>query len=183
GACTTGAAEPPSTVSAAGVSSPPGSSPPRSSAVVPDTSQAKVTIGGVPDEPGVAAALFRALAEEMINVDMIVQNVSDNGETDISFTVPSEQLPTARDITQRLATEIGAGGVTTDETIGRVSVVGAGMASNPGVAATMFETLSNNGINIGMISTSAIRISCVVEGTRVDEATIALHHAFELDVG
>lgn len=150
------------------------------SAVVPDTSQAKVTIGGVPDEPGVAAALFRALADDIINVDMIVQNVSENGETDISFTVPREQLVAAQEITQRLAVEIGAGDVTTDETIGRVSVVGAGMASNPGVAATMFETLSNNGINIEMISTSAIRISCVVAGAHVDEATVALHDAFSL---
>jgi aspartate kinase len=151
-------------------------------AVVPDTSQAKVTITGVPDEPGVAARLFRALADAEVNVDMIVQNVSHEGaKTDISFTVTREQLPEGTDVTQRLAAELGAGVVTTDDTIGRVSVVGAGMAADPGVAATMFETLSSIGVNIGMISTSAIRISCVVEEDQVDRATIALHDAFQLE--
>jgi aspartate kinase len=152
------------------------------SAVVPDTSQAKVTITGVPDEPGVAARLFRALADAAVNVDMIVQNVSLEGNrTDISFTVPREHLAAGNDVTQRLATELGAGVVSTDDTVGRVSVVGAGMASNPGVAATMFETLSSNGVNIDMISTSAIRISCVVREDQVDKATVALHDAFQLE--
>lgn len=151
------------------------------SAVVPDTSQAKVTISGVPDKPGIAAELFRALADAAVNVDMIVQNVSDHGVTDISFTVPREHLPVATEITSDMAGQIGAGTVRTDASIGRVSVVGAGMASNPGVAATMFETLSNHGINIEMISTSAIRISCVVAEADVDRATIALHDAFELE--
>lgn len=151
------------------------------SAVVPDTSQAKVTITGVPDEPGVAARLFRALADAAVNVDMIVQNVSLEGnKTDISFTVPREHLAAGNDVTQRLAAELGAGIVSTDDTVGRVSVVGAGMASNPGVAATMFETLSASGVNIDMISTSAIRISCVVQEDQVDKATIALHDAFQL---
>jgi aspartate kinase len=151
------------------------------SAVVPDTSQAKVTITGVPDEPGVAARLFRALADADVNVDMIVQNVSHQGaKTDISFTVPAEQLSEGTDVTTRIGTELGAGEVSTDDSIGRVSVVGAGMASNPGVAATLFETLSRNGINIEMISTSAIRISCVVDEDAVDRATVALHDAFQL---
>jgi aspartate kinase len=153
------------------------------SAVVPDTSQAKVTITGVPDKPGIAAELFRALADANVNVDMIVQNVSDHGVTDISFTVPREHLVAATTITSEMAAHIGAQKVATDDSIGRVSVVGAGMASNPGVAATMFETLSNNGVNIEMISTSAIRISCVIAEVDVDRATVALHDAFELGQG
>lgn len=151
------------------------------SAVVPDTSQAKVTLESVPDKPGVAASLFRALADAAVNVDMIVQNVSlHDAMTDISFTVPREQLAEGTEITERYCAEIGAAGVTTNASIGRVSVVGAGMASNPGVAATMFETLSAEGVNIEMISTSAIRISCVIAEADVDRATVALHGAFEL---
>ncbi len=153
------------------------------SAVVPDTSQAKVTITRVPDEPGVAARRFRALADEDVNVDMIVQNVSlENGKTDISFTVPRDQIAASSVVAERIAGELNAGTVSTDDTIGRVSLVGAGMASNPGVAATMFETLSAHRINIEMISTSAIRISCVVAEQEVDEATVALHDAFELEL-
>ena len=125
----------------------------------------------------------RQLADRDVNVDMIVQNTSEEGVTDISFTVPSEQLEIGKEITSEAATVIGAQGVDTDNTIGRVSVVGAGMASNPGVAATIFETLSNNRINIGMISTSAIRVSCVVAREDVERATEALHKAFELDKG
>jgi aspartate kinase len=150
------------------------------SAVVDDDSEAKVTVSGVPDRPGIAARLFRALAEQDINVDMIVQNVSDHGVTDISFTVPREDLDEGSRITQEVAEEIGAGGVTTDDRIGRVSLVGAGMKSNPGVAATMFETLAGEGVNIEMISTSAIRISCVVPEDDLVRAVAALHEAFEL---
>jgi len=150
------------------------------SAVVPDTSQSKVTVSGVPDKPGIAAELFRPLADQGVNVDMIVQNTSEQGVTDISFTVPSEQLVIGTEITTEAAKTIGAQGVTTDDTIGRVSVVGAGMAGNPGVAATIFETLSDEGVNIGMISTSAIRVSCVVGKEDVERATVALHQAFEL---
>ncbi|MCB0995853.1 MAG: aspartate kinase [Acidimicrobiales bacterium] len=151
------------------------------SAVVPDTSQAKVTISGVPDQPGIAATVFRALAERNVNVDMIVQNVSEHGKTDISFTVPKDDLEASTEVGAHLVAEIGAGGVVSDRDIGRVSVVGAGMQSNPGVAATMFETLADIGVNIEMISTSAIRISCVVLGDDVDRATAALHNAFGLD--
>ncbi|MGI9622068.1 MAG: aspartate kinase [Acidimicrobiales bacterium] len=151
-------------------------------AVVPDTSQAKLTVAGVRDEPGVAARLFRSLADAEINVDMIVQNVSvEDKSTDISFTLPREQLDIGAEVTRSVAAELGAGEVTTDADIGRVSVVGAGMASNPGVAAQMFETLSESDVNIEMISTSAIRISCVVSEDQVDRATVALHGAFELD--
>ena len=110
------------------------------SAVVPDVSQAKLTVASVPDKPGVAASLVRALADDEINVDMIVQNVAENGQTDISFTVPHEQLAQAEAITATISEEIGAGGIGSDPDIGRVSVVGAGMANNPVVAATIFET-------------------------------------------
>ena len=151
------------------------------SGVVGDDSEAKVTITGVPDRPGVAATLFRGLADAAINVDMIVQNVSEHGITDISFTVPKDDLDQGMLLTQALSSSIGATGVTSDATIAKVSLVGAGMKSNPGVAATVFETLSEAGINIEMISTSAIRISCVVAGEHSDDAVAALHAAFGLD--
>src|SRR4029079_17997785 len=112
------------------------------SAVGHDSSEAEVTIAGVPDKPGIAAQLFRSLADADVNVDMIVQNVSDHGVTDISFTVPREALAVATSITSEISADIGATGVTTDASIGKVSLVGAGMKSNPGVAATMFETLA-----------------------------------------
>ena len=151
------------------------------SAVVHDSSEAKVTLAGVPDKPGIAARVFRTLADADINVDMIVQNVSDHGVTDISFTVPRDMLAEATDITGAIASDIGAVGVTTDGSIAKISLVGAGMKSNPGVAATMFETLADNGINIEMISTSAIRISCVVDESNIERAAQVLHTAFGLD--
>lgn len=150
------------------------------SAVVDDDSEAKVTITGVPDRPGIAASLFRRLADADVNVDMIVQNVSEDGVTDISYTAPKEDLDTSLAITRGLADEIGATGVTSDSAIARVSVVGAGMKSNPGVAATMFETLAGNGINIEMISTSAIRISCVIAADQLERAVVVLHDAYGL---
>lgn len=150
------------------------------SAVVDDDSEAKVTITGVPDRPGIAASLFRRLADSNVNVDMIVQNVSEDGVTDISYTAPKEDLGTSLAITEALAEEIGATGVTADSGIARVSVVGAGMKSNPGVAATMFETLAGNGINIEMISTSAIRISCVIAAEQLEQAVVVLHDAYGL---
>ncbi len=151
------------------------------SAVTHDTSEAKITVPGVPDRPGIAGTLFRRLADLDVNVDMIVQNISDAGVTDISFTVPRGQLDVSISVAQRLAREIEAGDVSADATIARVSLIGAGMKSNPGVAATMFETLGAAGINIEMISTSAIRISCVVRENDVVSAVSALHDAFALD--
>jgi len=151
------------------------------SAVVDDSSEAKVTVTGVPDHPGIAARVFRELADVDVNVDMIVQNVSDHGVTDISFTVPKADLARGTEICQRLADEIGATGVSSDRDIARVSIVGAGMKSNPGVAATMFEVLAGEGINIDMISTSAIRISCVVREGQIERAVQSLHTAFGLD--
>jgi aspartate kinase len=151
------------------------------SAVTHDTSEAKVTITGVPDRPGIAARLFRALADRSINVDMIVQNVSVGGHADISFTAPKADLPVSLEVTRAVAQELGAGEVTHDAAIARVSLIGAGMKTHPGVAATMFETLSDNGVNIEMISTSSIRISCVVRSDAVEQAVAALHTRFELD--
>ncbi len=150
-------------------------------AVVSDDSESKVTVAGVPDRPGIAGSLFRHLAEAHVNVDMIVQNVSVGGVTDISFTVPHEQIDRALEICGAESSEMGAAGVTSDDDIAKVSVVGAGMKSNPGVAATMFEEMANNGVNIEMISTSAIRISCVVAQSDADRAVQVLHAAYELD--
>ena len=151
------------------------------SAVTHDVSEAKVTVSGVPDKPGIAAQLFRELADRDVNVDMIVQNVSDHGVTDISFTVPKGDLHEATEVCSELAGEIGATGVSSDADIARVSIIGAGMKSNPGVAATMFETLAGHGINIEMISTSAIRTSCVVHGEQIESAVGALHDVFGLE--
>ena len=151
------------------------------SAITDDTSEAKVTVGGVPDRPGVAAQLFRQLADHGVNVDMIVQNTGANGMTDISFTVAKTDLDAARTVCQEVKEAIGATEVTTDDAVGRVSIVGAGMKSSPGVTALMFETLSEHGINIEMISTSSIRISCVVRADRVADAVRYLHTAFGLD--
>ena len=150
------------------------------SAVVSDTSEAKLTLAGVPDRPGVAARIFRALADEAVNVDMIEQNVSMSGTTDISFTVPHESLEVARKLTTSLGEEIGATGVTADPDIATVSIVGAGMKTQPGVTATMFETLAAEGINIEMISTSAIRLTCAIRASVVEQAVVALHSAFGL---
>ena len=151
------------------------------SAVTHDTSEAKMTVSNVPDTPGVAARLFRALADADANVDMIVQNVSLDGATDISFTLPHDQIEQAVATVEEQLPELGGQDYTTDGDIARVSLVGAGMQTNPGVAATMFETLSHAGINIEMISTSAIRISCVVREDQAERAVAVLHEAFELD--
>ena len=151
------------------------------SAVTHDTSEAKMTVSNVPDTPGVAAQLFRALADADANVDMIVQNVSLDGTTDISFTLPHEQVDEAVSTVEGALPQLGGQECITDGDIARVSLVGAGMQTNPGVAATMFETLSSAGINIEMISTSAIRISCVVREDQAERAVAVLHEAFELD--
>ncbi|HET6810061.1 MAG TPA: aspartate kinase [Acidimicrobiales bacterium] len=150
------------------------------SAVTHDTSEAKVTVTHVPDQPGIAARLFRALADHDVNVDMIVQNVSERGTTDISFTTPKESLAVALEVAEGLLPEIGADTVAADADVARVSLIGAGMKTNPGVAATMFETLAGEGVNIEMISTSAIRISCVVRAGEVEQAVQALHDVFQL---
>jgi aspartate kinase len=150
------------------------------SAVTHDTSEAKVTVTNAPDEPGIAAKLFRSLADESVNIDMIVQNVSQAGLTDISFTVPKTDLDAALAVCRAHIADISAGDVLTDDGIAKVSLVGAGMKTHPGVSAEMFETLAERGINIEMISTSPIRITCVVRAERVEEAVQALHGAFAL---
>ncbi len=151
------------------------------SAVTHDASEAKMTVSGVADKPGVAGRLFRALADTDVNVDMIVQNVSSQGVTDISFTVPRAQLESARDVAEGLIGELGADDISADDGIARVSLIGAGMQTNPGVAARMFETLAAAAINIEMISTSAIRISCVIRAGDMERAVSSLHESFELD--
>ncbi len=150
------------------------------SAISHDTTEVKVTITGVPDRPGVAARVFREVANHGINVDMIVQNTSTRGLTDISFTVPKDDMKAALEVMKAVGPEIGAQDAYADSDIGRVSLIGAGMKSHPGVTATMFETLAKEGINIEMISTSAIRISCVMRQEDVEKAVKALHGAFEL---
>jgi len=151
------------------------------SGVTHDASEAKVTIEQVPDRPGVAATWFRALADAGVNVDMIVQNVSTAGRTDISFTVPRVDLSRAEAVMEKIVEETDASGWRADERIGRVSLIGAGMRTHPGIAAQMFEVLAAEGINIEMISTSTIRISCVVAEDDVEPAVRALHTAFGLD--
>ena len=150
------------------------------SGVTHDTSEAKLTLVGVPDRPGVAARVFRALADAGVNIDMIVQNVSSAGLTDISFTLPKTALAVAEPILEAACREVGAAGWTQDSDIAKVSLIGAGMRSHPGVAADMFEALSDAGINIEIISTSSIRISCVVRASEVGRAVEAVHEKFQL---
>jgi len=151
------------------------------SGVTGDRNQAKITIVGVPDRPGIAARVFSAVANANIVVDMIIQNVSQASMTDISFTVPKPDLRQAVDLVQRLSQEIGARSVAVTESIAKVSLIGVGMRSHSGVAAKMFEVLSREGVNIMMISTSEIKISCVIEEKYLELAMRTLHTAFGLD--
>lgn len=146
-----------------------------------DTSEVKVTIRGVPDTTSVAAKLFGSLAANMVNTDMIIQNISDAGITDISFTCPSSDLARARETVERVLPEINAREYVVDEDIAKVSLVGTGMKSSPGVAARAFEVLGENNINILAISTSPIRLSVVVDAAQAAEAVRCLHTAFGLD--
>ena len=151
------------------------------SGVALDSDEAKVTIDDVPDRPGVAARIFRAIAAEGINVDMIVQNVSHEAKTDMSFTAPRADLSRLEGALSALTTEVGAAGFTIDDDIAKISLVGAGMKSHPGVAADMFDVLADEGINIEMISTSPIRVSCVIRRSDGDRAVAAIHARFGLD--
>ena len=153
------------------------------SGVVTDSTESKVTVLGVPDRPGISASLFEPLAAAGVNVDMIVQNTSTDGTTDISFTMPSTDMAVAEEIVLRVAEEIGASGVTHDDGIAKVSLVGAGMKTSPGIAAKMFRTLADEGVNIEMISTSTIRISIVLAAADLERAARSLHTAFGLDSG
>ena len=153
------------------------------SGVVTDISEAKVTVRKVPDRPGISASLFEQLAESNVNVDMIVQNTSTDGNTDISFTVPKADMKVAQGIVESVAKEIGAAGIAQDDSIAKISLVGAGMKTSPGIAAKMFRTLADNGVNIEMISTSTIRISVVIAAADLEKAARSLHTAFGLDSG
>jgi aspartate kinase len=153
------------------------------SGVVTDTNDAKVTIVGVPDRPGISATLFEPLAAANVNVDMIVQNTSKDGTTDISFTMPKADMDVAEKIVARVAAEIGALGVSHDASISKISIVGAGMKTSPGIAAKMFRVLADAGVNIEMISTSTIRISVVCAAADLEHAARSLHTAFGLDSG
>ncbi len=150
------------------------------SGVAHDTSEAKVTIRRVPDRPGVAGRTFRPLADAGINIGEIVQNTSVDGHADISFTLPENELDRAEPILERLSAEIGAEGFTSERDIAKVSVVGAGMKTNPGVAAAIFESLAEAGINIEIISTSSIRVSCVVPAADCDRAVNVIHERLKL---
>jgi len=150
------------------------------SGVSQDKGEAKVSVLDVPDVPGVAARLFGTLADSGINVDMIVQSVGANGLNTISFTVQESDLKAAMQTAESVASELGAGGVECDPGITKISAVGVGMRSHSGVAATMFKALGDAGINIHMISTSEIKISCVVDTVRAEEALKVVHDAFEL---
>jgi aspartate kinase len=145
-----------------------------------DKSQAKVTLTGVADRPGVAADLFKGLAAAHVNVDMIVQNVSEQGVTDITFTVGRGDLARARKTMESMQDTIGARRVSVDEEIAKVSIVGVGMRSHSGVAFRMFDALARHNINIAMIATSEIKISVVIHRERADDAARVLHQAFEL---
>ena len=143
--------------------------------------QARITIMGIPDKPGIAAAIFDDIAKANLNVDMIVQNISVSDQaTDLSFTVPEADSKKAIEITQKVSDKLNAKGVDMNKDVGKVSIVGVGMQSHFGVAARMFDALSKNGINIMMISTSEIKISCVIDVKQVDAAVKALHESFEL---
>jgi aspartate kinase len=151
------------------------------SGIAHDVTEAKATIREVPDHPGVAGRMFRPLAEAGINIDMIVQNVSADGYTDISFTLPEDDIARAEPVLERLAEDLEARkGYIVDPDIAKISVVGAGMRSNPGVAADIFETLADAGINIDIISTSPIRISCVVRSLDAEKAVRMLHARLKL---
>jgi aspartate kinase len=149
--------------------------------VAHDLNVAKIGIFDVPDRPGMARHIFKALADENINVDMIIQSSTRSGVADISFTVGRTDLARALAVVERVVAEIGARGYTHDDEVAKVSIVGAGMISKPGVAALMFEALAEEGINIEMISTSEIKVSCVIRTGEAERAVRALHRKFGLD--
>ncbi|HQB40047.1 MAG TPA: ACT domain-containing protein, partial [Deltaproteobacteria bacterium] len=150
------------------------------SGVAYDKNEAKITVLGVPDKPGIAATILSPLSDAAISVDMIVQNVSQAGTTDFTFTVTKADLKQALQITNKVAQEIEAKEVLADENISKISIVGLGMRSHAGVATTMFKALSTNNINIQMISTSEIKISVVIEEKFTELAVRILHETFGL---
>jgi aspartate kinase len=146
-----------------------------------DLDVAKITVVGVPDRPGIAAAIFEPLAQANISIDTIVQNASVNNITDLTFTVARSQLRKAMEVVQPICQSIGARACLSDAKLGKVSIIGTGMQNTPGFAARMFSALSEREINIQLISTSEIRITCIIAEDRVKDAVKALHRAFELE--
>ena len=153
----------------------------RKIAFLVDKNEVKITVCDVPDKPGEASRIFEKLAKSDINVDMIVQNISRTRSTDISYTVTKSDLEKTRDLIERISRQIGAKGVKIDKNIAKVSIVGIGMRSHSGVAAKMFKAMAENNINIEMISTSEIKISCVVSADVGRDALRVIHKAFGLD--
>lgn len=149
-------------------------------AVTFDKNQVKMTILDVPDKPGVAALIFSALAKENINIDMIIQSAARGRKNDISFTISYNDLKKAVEVLEKVNKKLNAGGVVYEDNMAKVSIVGVGMKSHPGVAAKMFKTLAKNNINIEMISTSEIKISCIIKKEFLETAVKELHKAFEL---
>lgn len=150
------------------------------SGVTYDKNEAKVSILRVPDKPGIAARIFGPVADSNINVDMIIQNISIDGHTDLTFTVPKTDLSQALDIVGPISREIGAKDIVTDDNVAKVSIVGTGMRSHSGIAAKLFKALADESINIMMISTSEIKVSCVIENKYTELAVRVLHEAFDL---
>ncbi len=151
------------------------------SGVAYDKNQVKVTVQGVPDKPGVAAKIFNTISDNNIVVDMIIQNIGEGGLADMSFTVPKTDSKKIMEVMKKVVAEIGAKNVNLKEDIAKISIVGVGMRSHSGVAAKMFSTLAKEGINIMMISTSEIKISCVIDAKYTELAVRVLHDAFEMD--
>jgi len=149
--------------------------------IASDLDVAKVTVVGVPDKPGIAASIFSVLAEAAVSVDTIVQNASIGGQTDLTFTVHKNDRDRAIEVIRPVCDEVGAREVRSDDRLGKVSVIGTGMLNTPGYAARMFRALSDKGINIELISTSEIRITCLIEKSSVKDAVRVLHRTFELE--
>ncbi len=150
--------------------------------VVHDLDVAKITVVGVPDRPGIAAAIFEPLAKADVSIDTIVQNAGADNITDLTFTVARSQLDRAMEVVAPIAESIGARECVSDSTLAKVTIVGTGMQNAPGYAATMFQTLSEQGINIQLIATSEIRITCIIAEDRIKDSVRALHKAFKLDI-
>lgn len=151
------------------------------SGIADDTNCAKIALFDVPDRPGVAMTLFKTLAKHAINVDMVIQSAMRNERNDIAFTIESDDLTKAIPVVEQLVQEIGASGMAYGDNVAKVSIVGAGMQSNPGVAADMFEALAEANINIHMISTSEIKVSCIIDEDKIKDAVKVLHKKFDLD--
>jgi len=146
-----------------------------------DLNVGKITVVGVPDRPGIAASIFNPLAKAGISVDTIVQNASIQGITDLTFTVFKSDLGQAMEVVRPIASQIGAQECASDDTLGAVSIIGTGMQNTPGFAARMFSTLSEKSINIQLIATSEIRITCIINAAEVQAAVRALHRAFKIE--